>query len=1035
VSERRTPRTLTPPAPRENGYDPRRASPVSAALAFGTLPLVGREVELQSLTRVLDGAERGASSTIFLSGDGGIGKTRLAETVVKDATRRGWATAVGRAYPVETGVPYALFSDALLPTLKALDEATLAVLSRGGEAELARLFPALDLKAAQRAQARGDATDLKARILWNFSQFLGRLASKRPLLIVLENLQWADASSLELLHFVARQLPSQRIAILCTYNEAQRESNATLASTERSLVGLGVASVLQLSPLSRGESDALLAYVFGVEPANLRGFATALYERTRGNPFFTDEMLKSLVDSGRLRREEGRWTGWDITELDLPHTVRDAIVARLERLSPSSRTVADLAAVFGSRVSYAVLGVVSELSEPALVAAIDELRRERVLVDADCSDDLCYDFTHPTLQATLYAELGKARARLLHGRIAVALEQLYGAHADAHADELAVHFSRAGSPESAPKAARYLAGAGRSALSRYASREAETYLAAALDLIDRDTHTDPAKRSSDDVATVVEDLARAKQRNGEYDAARALWQRALDHARACDDAARIGSIERRVGLASFWAGRPDDAFAHYAAALAAAARAGDERLAARVRIAQAGAYQELGRADDALRELGEALAIAERSNNAGMLARIHRALMQLHMFIGRAAEARAHGERAIAYAGSSGERAVEWSAHWGIAVLSGLTGNTTELARHVREAERIAEDLASPVLAAWTSEVSIEYASGIGDWQSGLALAERTIPIARAVGSRTLLPRLLVWTGLMHLGRGELETARALFEESWALSNAADAAHRSVDVHTAVPAHIGMAAYALATNDWRRAIELGEAGVALADKSGYVIWAIHRLIPIIIEAALWLQDFERTQRYGDRLRRDSAQMGHALGLAWATASDALVARLRDKDVPRAVELLRAAADELDAVPFVFDAARIRRNLAQLLAGLGDRDGATRELRLAHDVFSRIGAEMELNAARDQLRELGARPPARVLVEGAGALTGREREIAQLVAARKSNKEIGAALGISARTVSTHLSNVFAKLGVTSRGELTDRVREDDVLRG
>jgi DNA-binding CsgD family transcriptional regulator len=98
------------------------------------------------------------------------------------------------------------------------------------------------------------------------------------------------------------------------------------------------------------------------------------------------------------------------------------------------------------------------------------------------------------------------------------------------------------------------------------------------------------------------------------------------------------------------------------------------------------------------------------------------------------------------------------------------------------------------------------------------------------------------------------------------------------------------------------------------------------------------------------------------------------------------------------------------------------------------VFARIGAESELRGARDQLRDLGARPPARVVAEGAGALTGREREIARLVAARKSNKEIGVALGISSRTVSTHLSNVFAKLGVASRGELTDRVREDAALR-
>ena len=1002
--------------------------------SLGALPLIGRDEELARLTRSLDDAERGSPSTIFLAGEGGIGKTRLADALVGEATRRKWTTAVGRAFPVETGVPYALFADALLPTLKAMDSATLAVMSRGGEAELARLFPALDLRTDSRAP-RGDAADLKARLLWNFSQFLGRFAAKRPLLIVLENVQWADASSLELLHFVARQLAGNRIVLLCSYNVAQRDANAALASTERSLIGLGAAAPVRLEPWSRAEIDELLTRLFDVDPASVRAFATLLYERTRGNPFFTEEMLKSLVDSGQLRREDGRWTGWDVTDFQLPRTVRDAIVARLDRLSSAARTVVDIAAVLGTRASYAALAAVSGLAEPALVEAIDELRRDRVLIDAEGVDGVYYDFTHPTLQATLYSELGKARTRLLHGRIAEALERMYGATAELHADELAFHFSRAASVELAPKAAKYLATAGRSALTRYASREAATYLGAALDIIDGSASSGSIAPAPNDVAALVEDLARAKQRNGEYAAARALWERALHHARASGDAARISSIERRLGLVSFWAGQHDDAFAHYAAGLEAASGTGDERLAARIRIAQAAAFLDLGRPDDVRRELGEALAIAERLKSAGMLARIHRALMQLNLFVGNAAEARGHGERAIAFAASADDRWVESSAHWGIAVLAGLTGNAGELAQHAREAERIAEELRSPVLAAWMSEVSIEYASGVGDWQSGLSLAERTIPIARALRANTLLPRLLVWTGLMHLGRGELDKAKALFDESWTLSGAAEAGQRAVDVHTAVPAHTGMAAYALATGDRAGAIALGEAGVALADRSGYVAWSIHRLIPIILEAALWLQDFERVQRYGERLRRDSMKMNHRLGLAWATASDALVARLRDADLPRAVELLRSAADQLDAVPFVFDAARIRRNLAQLLVALGDPEGATRELRRAHDVFARIGAETELRGARDQLRELGARPPARVIAEGAGALTGREREIARLVAARKSNKEIGAALGISSRTVSTHLSNVFAKLGVTSRGELTDRVREDATLRG
>ena len=121
---------------------------------------------------------------------------------------------------------------------------------------------------------------------------------------------------------------------------------------------------------------------------------------------------------------------------------------------------------------------------------------------------------------------------------------------------------------------------------------------------------------------------------------------------------------------------------------------------------------------------------------------------------------------------------------------------------------------------------------------------------------------------------------------------------------------------------------------------------------------------------------------------------------------------------------------MRRPLAFAMKDAGDRDGAIRELRKAHDVFARLGAAGQLDNVRDELRRLGARPPARTMAAGMSGLTGRELEIARMVSQRKSNKEIGTALDISARTVSTHLSNIFGKAGVTSRGELADFVRDN-----
>ncbi|MEP6690091.1 MAG: LuxR C-terminal-related transcriptional regulator, partial [Gemmatimonadaceae bacterium] len=635
---------------------------------------------------------------------------------------------------------------------------------------------------------------------------------------------------------------------------------------------------------------------------------------------------------------------------------------------------------------------------------------------------------HPMVRDALYGELGLARARQRHARVAESLERFYGIRARGHSAELAFHFSRANASDLTPKAILYLAAAGRTALERHANREAAAYLDTALELADR-SGSEVANAAG--VAPLVDELARARQRLGEYDAALALWGRALADAERAGEHGRRASIERRMGLASYWRGRHADALAHYERGIAATDLAGDDRLAARLHMAAGVVHLELGRPADAERETRLALAIAERRGDAALAARAQRALLLLYVWTGEPEPARAHGARAIELAREAEELSVEWSAHWALALVGGLTGNSAETERHLRESERLADELHSPVMRAWTAEIAIEVASAKGEWDAALALAERTVEVTRALGQRAILPRVLVWTGILSLARGEQERGKELVDEAWELSGAArasDASGRHVDVHTVVPAHTGRATYHLTIGDYDEAIRVGRAGLAIADRSGYVVWGIYRLLPVIAEAALRKNDLATAQWVGERLRRDSERLGHALGLAWADACDALVATLGG-DAERGVVVLRAAAEALEAIPFVADAARLRRELGYRLNTVGDRDGALRELRAAHDVFLRLGAAPELATAREQIRDLGARPPTRPSAPGAAGLTPRELEIARLVASRKSNKEIGKALDISARTVSTHLSNIFTKVGVTSRGELADFARE------
>ena len=147
------------------------------------------------------------------------------------------------------------------------------------------------------------------------------------------------------------------------YNDTERDSNPVLRTTEQSLLRIGSLTVQKLAPLDRAEVEDIVQQMFGVDKASTRHFSEILYEATRGNPFFVEETLKSLVDSGALTQREGRWTGWEMETLHLPSTIRDVVRARVDRLSINARTLANLAAVIGTRAAYDTLGRVSGMSE------------------------------------------------------------------------------------------------------------------------------------------------------------------------------------------------------------------------------------------------------------------------------------------------------------------------------------------------------------------------------------------------------------------------------------------------------------------------------------------------------------------------------------------------------------------------------------------------------------------------------------------------------------------------------------------------
>ncbi|MGH7446646.1 MAG: BREX system ATP-binding domain-containing protein, partial [Longimicrobiales bacterium] len=187
----------------------KRAEPAEPAALNQTL--IGRDADVAALLPHLDAAADGAGATVVLVGAGGVGKTRLAETLADEARHRGFRIAAGRAFRVEAGVPYALFADAFMPVIRELKPAVLAALTRGAQAELSVILPGLGAAARLHSD---DPAELRSRLLWTVTEFVHALAARQPLLLLLDDVHWADLSSLHLLHFLARQTAQARVLIL-----------------------------------------------------------------------------------------------------------------------------------------------------------------------------------------------------------------------------------------------------------------------------------------------------------------------------------------------------------------------------------------------------------------------------------------------------------------------------------------------------------------------------------------------------------------------------------------------------------------------------------------------------------------------------------------------------------------------------------------------------------------------------------------------------------------------------------------------------
>lgn len=563
-------RLLNPPVARQSLATAATAAEIEVPAelaAAASSALVGRQAEMEQLEAWYQ-APPNSARVMLLAGDPGIGKTRLlAETAVR-AFASGAIVLAGRA-PEETIVPYQPFLEALGHYVFRAPLEELRVVAREYGAELGRLIPELRRRVPELPPPDpGDPETDRYRLFEAVAGLLAEISAAVPVLIVLDDLQWADRPTLLLLRHLARSPHNTRVLIMGAYRDVDQWSegfDAALAGLrrERLMVQLDVGG------LPEAEAMELVSLRAGGTPS--LAFVQALYRETEGNPFFIEEIVRHLTDAGVRSQDAG---ARDLERVGLPEDVRDVISRRLDRLAPGSIEWLRVAAVIGRDFDSSLLERVLGFDEDRFLAALEDALDAGLVAEAP-ADPGRYSFAHALIRETLYEGMSSARRARVHRRVGVALEDLGD---DSLIGALALHFTRAADPEDAERAIRYGLRAGEQATAMLANEEAAAHYSRALEVLDR-SDPEALRRRCD----LLLELGEAQVRSGERPLAWATFREAAALAAELGDK---GSLARAaVGASRRYVQPPGVVDEELIALLEqAAAMTADERTVTRVRL-------------------------------------------------------------------------------------------------------------------------------------------------------------------------------------------------------------------------------------------------------------------------------------------------------------------------------------------------------------------------------------------------------------------------------------------------------------------
>ena len=692
------------------GEEQPHAAPLPMGGYLGAVPeypLVAREVEWASIARALEAVRLSQGRCILLAGESGVGKTRLAQEAMVQASGMGFLVLVGRCYEQDTSVPFAPFLELLATAAERASSALRAAIPRHFT-DLGLVLPAL---ATVAPLPTGE--DPRRRIVAAAGRFLAGLASETPLAVLLDDLHWADSASMDLLAHLAHALRGGRVLLLGTYRDVEIGRHHPLEALLSSLVRDRVVEVLALQRLDLAGTAALIRARFdGDEVSGV--LRDAVHQRAEGNPFFTEEVLTALLHQGVIAHDAGRWGLRASPPLVVPESVRSVVGQRVGRLGKQVQESLTLASVLGQEFDPELLIEAAHVDEEITLAQLDNALDAHVLEVRRAGREDRYVFAHSLIAQVLYDEIPRHRLRRLHRQAGEALERVRGERPEV-AGEMARHFLAAGDTA---RAARYARRAGDHAASLYAHAEAVRHYETAVDLLEE----------QDDVLGVA--LARRKLGSAcrylhQMERALAAYQAALTTYERLGDGAGQAAVEWEIGGVYRDTVDYRAAASHQARALSLWPEDHDLPGLAGLLLDASGTKTSAGENEEAASLAARALALAEGQADPALQAHALATYAVSRHLHGASGEARVLLDRAEPLAQRANALHVLWRIYHYRGWVHEALGAPLKAVDEWRKATAVGELAGTPGRVALICAVAARVYLELGEWAEARSAAQR----------------------------------------------------------------------------------------------------------------------------------------------------------------------------------------------------------------------------------------------------------------------------------------------------------------------